>query len=222
MRGPVAFEALWSDHNIFSDDDWHDFARNYEGGGPDRRVMLCMSRVPVFLRRGKAWISGKTDPTLVHDITATYQTAQLASIQLADLSDQLQGRFTRGEVDSKVFFRINFALERLYPLALSVVVVMGCLLTGVNPLYPGLQEEMRRCAVENYAIAQRLNQFRPLGSSAVPLCLSICWAGTDDMEVKQQIERVMTEYMKDYPAAGSAQSLLDSLRPLENKLKLRC
>lgn len=184
--------------------------------------MLCVSRVAVFLRRSKAWRNDpRTDPTFMYDVTATYETIVLTAAQISDITVAFKQRFADGKVDSTFFFKTHLALVRLYPLALGVAVVLGCLVTGVNPLYPGLQDEMRRCATETLASAQHLDKYRPLGSSVVPFCLAMCWLGTDDMEVRAQIQRVCGEYMQDYPAVGYEASFMARMASLERKFKLQ-
>lgn len=218
----MAFEALWNDRAIFTDEEWHDFTQNYSGDGPESRIMFCISRVPVFLRRSKVWRkSPHADPTFTHDVTATYETIVLAANQVSDLTLRFRQKFADGLVESTLFFKTNFALIRLYPLALSIVAVLGCLLTATNPLYPGLQDELDRCAIEVLASAQQMDKYRPLGSSAMPLCLAMCWTGTGNLEVRAEIARVSGEYMRDYPAPGYADTFIASLAPLERKLKLQ-
>ncbi|KAK5169918.1 uncharacterized protein LTR77_005896 [Saxophila tyrrhenica] len=220
LRGPVAFAALWIDNTGFSDNDWYEFSRNYEGGAPERRIMQCMSRVPVFLKRGKMWKHDPVaDPTLPADITACYETLRLTNMYVRETMQKTKQRFADGELDYLFFAKIDFALVRLDGLALAVTAIVGCMLLAVSPSYRNLQQEMDEYATDVLRLAHQLDRYRPLGACAMPLCLAVCQATTADPQLESQLGMILRDYMRDYPSRNSAIAFCAGVEDLRRKLK---
>jgi hypothetical protein len=224
LRGPIVFEAVWSDAVDFNDSEWLALASNYKSADtdPGQRIMVCAARIPIFLRRGKLWKLRKDlDPTLGQDVTACYDMIQLSRSQLRDLVTKTQKRFADGEIDYSRFFQIHYALIRLYALCLSIVSAMGCLLSTVNVTYTGIEQDMRDLCEDNLGMAWKLERYRPLGASIVPISLATAWCASPDITQKNEIKTVLRGYMDEYPTMDPSAELIEFLSFLEKRLRLQ-
>lgn len=224
LRGPVIFGALFGGTVDFTDEEWQALASNYQtpDGGPVNRTMLCATRAAVFRRRAKLmWTHGVHDPTLVHDVTSSYETMQQCRDTLSTVLEKLQKRFTAGELDYATFFQWHFAYIRLYALALGVVCVFGAMMSTLNPDYPELEKDMHDCTVEVLNLAERFQPYRPLGAGIIPVSLGAAWTVVTDPLLKEQVAASIKDYMTDHGQDISDEGWTKSMNSMKRRLTLR-
>ena len=223
IRGPVVFEALMKDDITFTDAEWQALVTNHldNDGRPEARLMYCLSRVPDFLRRGRNWRKDEnSEPLLVQEVVVIYEMIQLGRYELKKRFLSVQKRLIDGDEQTTLLLEAQYVLCRVYALCLTIVIVLGCVLTAVNPFYAGLHAELHACAVEITSLAPLLETCRPLGASIMPIALGAAWVGTKDAKLHVSIETLIRDFLMDFSEGQHSDLFISSLESLERRWKL--
>ena len=101
-------------------------------------------------------------------------------------------------------------LQRSYGLALTVLIILNCIVRALCPEEEtSLEIESAYFAKEIVALAEDVKIFRPLGSSYMLLCLTTAWIGTSDLETKKLAEALLEDYQSDFPGMKEARLQLE-------------
>lgn len=117
-------------------------------------------------------------------------------------------------------------------LMLTLAIILNRVYHTCDPLEPSLDDDLHHFCRESFTLAEAALPHRPLGSSPIPLNLTIAWAVVRDAGLRDQIEGMIEMYEGNYiktPWKGSAFLLqqrlkqlrlrMASLQPLENSLR---
>lgn len=210
-----------------------------------RQITVAGPRCPVLNEDGPIQSLQVTTfakyPGLVHhpelhfsDIVATYQQMHLDYTLLRRRLDT-----TTVDIDAKANRVPNLEtmrLQALYQVGCSLVLTLAIILNRVyhtcDPLEPSLDDELHHFCRESFTLAEAALPHRPLGSSPIPLNLTIAWAVVRDDDLRDRIEGMIEVYEASYiktPWKASAfllQQHLKQLRlriaplqPLQNSLR---
>ncbi|KAK3691315.1 hypothetical protein LTR37_018676 [Vermiconidia calcicola] len=220
VRGPVVMEALWNTDIDFTESEWQDLVSNHlqnSDAAPVGNFMSCLARVPLFIRRGMVW---RTDPMLLQDVMAAFETIHLARVEWRDRFANVQQELLDGKAGTQSLLQAQFVLCRLYAFCLAISIIIGCVLGGVSPDYPGLEEDADACAIEILRLAQIATRYRPLGGSVITICLGVAWIGTHNVALRAALESSWKDYMRDLSVVGDIDSSISDLEMLEKKWRL--
>ncbi len=81
-----------------------------------------------------------------------------------------------------------------------------------------LVAESKALITETIILAEDATQYRPLGSSGIPLCLVCAWAGMNEASSRLRIEELLAEYQQDFAIAR----WMEMAVWMEQKLKNGC
>jgi hypothetical protein len=79
--------------------------------------------------------------------------------------------------------------------------MLNGILCVYEPLNLSLAEESATFVDEVINLAENASQYRPLGSSSMPLCLVAALAATDDVMKQERLDKLLAEYQTDFASA---------------------
>ncbi|KAH6698283.1 hypothetical protein BKA61DRAFT_709941 [Leptodontidium sp. MPI-SDFR-AT-0119] len=123
-------------------------------------------------------------------IQSTYQQIRT---DLPAIKNLLQAMF------EKRLITLHARYQTLYSIQLAVAVMLNTLLRLFDPTNLSLVEECVQLVDEIISVAEAAVIYRPLGSSAVPICLICAWPATDNMVKRAKMEQLVEEYSTDFP-----------------------
>jgi hypothetical protein len=111
---------------------------------------------------------------------------------------------------------IRARLQSALGLLLTFAIILNTLLRTFEPKNLYLVQESALLSDEIVALAEDAAQYRPLGSSAMPICLIAAWASTYDLQIRSKVEKVIEVYQSDFPIS----KWMDTARWLERRLRI--
>ena len=108
--------------------------------------------------------------------------------------------------------------QTVYGIPLAFAIILNTILRSFGVDNISLFEESVTLVDEIITLAEDASQYRPLGSSAMPLFLVAAWAGTNEVSKRAKIEEILTEYQFDFAIAR----WMETAAWLEFKLKNEC
>ncbi|PKY09391.1 hypothetical protein P168DRAFT_324356 [Aspergillus campestris IBT 28561] len=146
-------------------------------------------------------------PDLVHhpelhfsDLVATYQQMHL---EYAILRRRLDTTTVDIAAEANRVPNLKtMRLQALFQVGCSLVLTLAIILNRVyhtcDPLEPGLDDDLNHFCRESFTLAEAALPHRPLGSSPIPLNLTIAWAVVRDAHLREQIEGMIEVYEASY------------------------
>ena len=169
---------------------------------PVNKLLLCLAKLPGFLQplRQARMEHRHPEPFLVLGLRTIYQTSK----------DELSILHTRLAVAEKEYREKGFCSpslvtqayninQRVYGLAITIVITIGCVLSGARTEDESLLVELDGFAAEAILLADHANEFSPLGASLVPLSLVAAWIGTREASVRRTAEKGLQQYYDYFP-----------------------
>jgi hypothetical protein len=118
-------------------------------------------------------------------------------LSLAKLTTEL---LSSGKVDQPTM-KVYAHCQTAYGFVLTLATILNSILRTFDPYNISLAEDSTSFVHESITLAERVSQFRPLGSSHISLCLMTGWAATDDISQKAEIEKHLAVYETDLAEA---------------------
>jgi energy-converting hydrogenase Eha subunit A len=89
-----------------------------------------------------------------------------------------------------------------YSVLLCIAITLNAILSRYQPFNHSLIEQSVTFVDEVIALAEEASQYRPLGSSSIPLCLVAALVATDDTAKRDRMEKQLAEYQTDFNSAN--------------------
>jgi hypothetical protein len=90
--------------------------------------------------------------------------------------------------------RLISRYQTAYSMMLSMALALNAILRAFDPFNISLGEASVGFADESISLGHQASHHRPLGSSAIPMCLVAAWATSPDTSRRPEIERMLAEY----------------------------
>ena len=187
--------------------------------------MCCVARVPDFIRRGKAALSGvTTDSALVDDMRENYEALKSVlpefRVRLANLEARREIKASTSYLDTEMQF--HTVHQRLYGLALAIGIMLNLALSSLDVISTTtLKAENEEFVVEILSIWRNIANYKPIGSVCLHLYLSLAWAGTSSVTQRQEIERILEELEAGFVLGSVPRTTNEELVEMENHLRLQ-
>ncbi|KAB8296758.1 hypothetical protein EYC80_002175 [Monilinia laxa] len=140
-----------------------------------------MAQIPEYLRRPELHLLA---------IQSTYQQMKI------DLSNM---RYTLDNLGRAPHTKtLHSRFQAIYGMVLAFANVLNSLLRAISHDNTSLLPESVGFVEETVTLATDALQYRPLGSSSMPLVLTTAWVATKDMLWRRRIEDLLEEYQSDF------------------------
>lgn len=174
--------------------------------------MACLGRLPELMRRGRVALKqsnstySRNDAVyeVQRDVSALYETYQ-------PVLEKLRKRWR--DIDTNVMCNASFTTvqkrtlhchcSRVLALGLAIGIVINRLWSAVGNGYPSLQLETRRMAEEILELDEVVRMYRPLGAMTMLLSLGAAWMSTSYTKIKDRIEAMAVDYIRDIDGSGA-------------------
>ena len=169
---------------------------------PVNKLLLCLAKLPGFLQplRQARMEHRHPEPFLVLGLRTIYQTSKdelsILHTRLAVAEKEYREKGSRSPSLVTQTYNIN---QRVYGLAITIVIAIGCVLAGVRTEDESLVIELDGFAAEAVLLADEAAAFSPLGASLVPLSLVAAWIGTREASVRSTAEKGLQQYYDYFP-----------------------
>ncbi|KIW31411.1 uncharacterized protein PV07_03062 [Cladophialophora immunda] len=205
LRAVVLFDSLFNGRIAFDDQEWIAMfdSRLYELS-PEGQAVQCLTRVPSLMRRIKAALTGD----LLHQATLADLEKEAHALR-ADLEPALSRLRQRWQKNSSATDIAAKGLPHLaglghchflrtYSLGLAIAIFINEARLALCLDAAEILQESHEFALEITHLARIASQYRPLGASAVSICLLAAEVGAADVETKSAARSVRVEYASDF------------------------
>ncbi|KAF5877158.1 putative transcription factor cys6 protein [Botrytis fragariae] len=143
--------------------------------------LQTLAKVPEYLRYPQQYFL---------EIESTYAQMKIDLSTMRNSLDKLrQAPHTR---------TLHSRFQAAYSLILSFANLLNSLLRVFSNDLPSLIPESVCYVEETIVLAEEALEYRPLGSSAMPMVLTTAWVATSDMSRRIRIENLLIEYQSDF------------------------
>lgn len=180
------------------------FDRKVYSLSPEGQTVQCMTRLANMMRRARTVLQDDNaspfeQVVIQHEVQGLYNEVQPAVTALRERYQTFKRSMTSSDFvcnDLSDFMHCHYI--RTYALVLAIMVFINELRIAVWPDPTEIVQESHTLALEILDLAREGRQYRPLGSSALGLCLIGAEMGTDDASLKEEIRRLRQDYAMDY------------------------
>ncbi|KAL8907065.1 MAG: hypothetical protein Q9171_006012 [Xanthocarpia ochracea] len=197
LRAPVVFDALLTDNIHFSSQEWEliNVSTPEYQKLPDGRWFDCIAAIPDLLQRCKAALIMCSAPGL-HLLALELETRSLLE-DCKGIINPLRERLQEYDPAAKppqLRGHLHAHFLRSLALALATVIILNCVLSGLEGTSDWVCEDSSRLSKEIIDLAERATIYRPLGSAAFIICLRIAWMGAANSSARKEIEMLIFEW----------------------------
>ncbi|EXJ71589.1 uncharacterized protein A1O5_05397 [Cladophialophora psammophila CBS 110553] len=216
LRAVVLFDSLFNGRIYFSDQEWVAmFDNQLHELSPEGQAVQCLTRVPNLMRRSKAALTGD----LYHQAELPDLKEQAHNLR-ADLEpalSKLRRRWLKNSANSDILVPGKPQLAglwhchflRTYCLGLAIAIFINEARLALCLDAPDIVQESHGFALEILDLARIAAQYRPLGASAVSICLLAAELGAGDVETKTAARRLRIEYARDFHGVREVEDCQD-------------
>lgn len=168
-----------------------------------------LARVPELILDPRAHIP---------EISATYSRLRIACGGGRRLLASAKERMTvdtDGRVAHYAALRGLTQTQACYALLLAMAITLNLTLHALLQASLTLEEELGSLCNEVENLAQQTSQYRPLGSSYMPLCVVPAWVATTDHVQREYFERLLRDYDSDFAIARWAAVAINAQKRFE-------
>ena len=196
--------------------EWKDLVHNQiDSGSIDGQMMRCLAQIPDLMHRGRnALRSGSLLPEALLAIREEVRslhdsfTPVLGSLRERWLhtDDSIAVQYPDFKAHKAI---IHSHYSRSYGLALALGIIFNCMLSTLEVSNESFTTDSEELADEVITLGVVVDQYRPLGTVYMVLCLAAAWVGTKSESKKVALEMHLTAYIRDLqgPSAKPAVSL---------------
>ncbi|OAP54320.1 hypothetical protein AYL99_11421 [Fonsecaea erecta] len=212
LRAVVLFDSLFNGRIAFSDQEWIAMfdSQLYELS-PEGQAVQCLTRIPNLMRRSKAALTGGL---AYHDQLADLQReAHALRANLQPALSRVRQRWQKNSVATDIAVvgmphltslgHCHFL--RTYSLGLAIAIFINELRLALCLNAAEILQESHEFALEILHLARIASQYRPLGASALSICLLAAEAGSAEPEIKSAARSLRAEYASDFHGAQDAE-----------------
>lgn len=181
-------------------------------------MIRCLAQVPVIMERARHSFGHEARVAELRSETrALYETFKLILIESQTQWTAIESTGSNGSFKESLLYA---HYQRSYGFALAVGIILNCVLSAFDIEDSTLQLESTSFAEEVLVLAEQSAPYRPLGASYMVLCLVSAWAGTNDINLRLSIKRMLEDYQSDFPHVDMWASS-DRLEWTTQRLRLR-
>ena len=191
-------------------EQWKDLVYNQiDSETIDGQMMKCLAQLPDLMYRGRCASKISALPV---------STLPSLQVEVRTLSDSFRPTLTNlrerwRDTDSSIAMRypehmnlrgiIHAHYSRSYGMALALGIILNCMVAALEDKTPELSEDSSQMVDEVLNLARTVDQYRPLGTLYMVLCLGAAWVGATDSIRKAMLETLLINYHKDLHGASS-------------------
>ncbi|KAJ5776409.1 uncharacterized protein N7511_001420 [Penicillium nucicola] len=200
LRGSVLFEGLYNEKIDLSPEEWESLVQSdYDAKLPEGRMMLCLTKAPTLIKRGKLALHTGQDLTQIKSELEPLYT------QCKDILSELKFRKTTFEASSPksstptlmtTILRAHYL--RTYGLGLTITTFFNCMMQALNLDDHTFALESTSLVEETLKHAEESHGYRPIAAGYVLLCLYAAWAATPDPRLRLSVELALLDYHGDF------------------------
>lgn len=188
-----------------------------EGTFPGK-MMRYVSQVTAMIRHGNFFNGEISDMAAVNALRTNYQALKDG---IMAYKEYLRTLVPEKDVNRYAFDAQNYYLvQRLYTFALTVGIILGCVLSAIDTEDTELESDLNTFANGIMTFAEEGKKLKPLGASYVQLCFQAAWVGTTDPSVKAEAEKEMIEYVDAFGPGYTKARLMAELDRMSRHLRL--
>lgn len=220
LRGSVLFEGLYNDAIDLTPEEWDALVNNdFDQDQPEGRILRCLARAPVLIKRGKQAIRDGEDLTLLTmEVRPIYQKCKLllGELKARTVDFETSELSTMPETFMARILRAHYL--RTHGIGLAITTVFNGILQALDPSDYTCMIESRSLVEDTLIHAQKSNVYRPVGAGYVIMCLSAAWAVAADPQLRSMVEVVFIDYHGDFVN----EKCVDIPRELERVSEICC
>ena len=194
------FEGLYNEKIDLSPTEWESLVQNdYDTNLPEGRMILCLTRAPTLIKRGKHAIRTGQDLTkLKSEIQPIYEQCKgiLAELKTRKTSFEASTPKTSSPTFMTQVLKAHYL--RTYGLGLTITMFFNCIMQALNLDDSTFAAESTSFVEETLEHAAQSNVYRPVGAGYVILCLYAAWAATPDPQLRLSVELALLDYHDDF------------------------
>ncbi|TGO57946.1 hypothetical protein BCON_0060g00200 [Botryotinia convoluta] len=149
--------------------------------GIESLKLQTLAKVPEYLRYPEEYLPEIKSTYIQMKIDLSTMRKSLDKLRLAPHTRTLHSRF-----------------QAAYSLILSFANLLNSLLRAFSDDHTSLIPESVCYVEETIVLAEDALEYRPLGSSAMPMVLTTAWVATIDISRRIKIEKLLIEYQSDF------------------------
>ncbi|KAL8719907.1 MAG: hypothetical protein Q9181_007995 [Wetmoreana brouardii] len=196
LRGPVVVEALTNENINFTRQEWKLLvADGFERMGPGGKWVQCLAHVPDLMQRSKHTMRQSPTSALTYR-NLKYEADSLRESCEANI-ETMRGRlmaFDEAVAPAGMASHLHANHLRSLSLALATGIVLDCILGALVGNSMPLLEQMSRWSKEIVQLAEVAVKYRPLGSMAEIIPLSVASIAAMDRDTKQKAWLLLEDY----------------------------
>lgn len=208
--------------------EWEDLVALYsDPSDPANELMRCVAQISSIMNR---WPAAREDENarspLIDDARRNYH----ALMALTEYFREHYQRLISGISDTNSLHsrlaRDHAAVQRIYGIVLTVVVVMSCVyatMTDEQSIRTVLKTQRDQYIDEILAVSDAAARYRPLGASYMSMPLCAAWLGTASSDISRAsfIREALARYRQDRLVSMGSGSVADSLEWMARGFHLR-
>ena len=220
-------EGLINSQVSMTKQQWRDLVYNHiDTDTPDGQMMHCMAQLPDLMYRGRCIL--RSSSSIPSAILGMREEVRSLRDSFAPHLESLRERWMY--TDSNIATQypefaaqkaiIHAHFSRSYGLALAIGIMLNCVTAALEGDIREFSTESSQLSDEIVRLAEAVNQYRPLGTVYMVLCLAAAWVGAVDPAKRAIIEPILVAYIRDVQGP-SATTMSIGLELLEKKFTLR-
>ena len=169
----------------------------------DGQMMKCLARLPDLMHRGRCTLRSSSLPT-THLLEVQKEVRALRD-SFGPTLESLRQRWNDTDITIATQFPefihsrsiIHAHFSRSYGMALAVGIILNCMLAALDGNAHEVSQASAQLSDEVLDLADAVDQYRPLGTIYMVLCLAAAWVGATNPEKKIIIEIRLVDYKTD-------------------------
>lgn len=85
-----------------------------------------------------------------------------------------------------------------YGIILTLMMALNGILNAIDPDDISLNDDAIVIGSDIIQLAEEVSNYRPLGASYIPLCLTVAWAAIEEGKKRAEVEALICDYQRDF------------------------
>jgi hypothetical protein len=138
--------------------------------------------------------------TSVAEARSYYPQIRADCLKMSDILSKVAANATMSTLPF-LARKLHVRYQSGYGTLLCIAIFFNFMLRLHSPLDFTLIEDLHFYVVEVLVLAETASQYRPMGSSSMPLCFIAAYAVTDELEKLPQLEAKLKDWETDFPSS---------------------
>ncbi|KIW82560.1 hypothetical protein Z517_05587 [Fonsecaea pedrosoi CBS 271.37] len=216
LRAVVLFDSLFNGRITFTDQEWVSmFDSQLYDLSPEGQAVQRLTRVPNLMRRSKAFLMGDLDSR--DQLADLEKEAHALRAELEPALSLVRQRWEKVSANpDSVFPRMphlaglaHCHFLRSYALVLTIAILINETRLAVSLDAAEILQESHEFSLEIVNLSRLASPYRPLGASALGVCLLAAETGAADAETKESARSLRMEYASDFQGYQNVEARQD-------------